>query len=293
MYCPENASVRADHKKLRPYSAERPSRANGVTVKSIAFGRVGEWETLVQDTIDLDSYRVACVDFWEFDLDRVDYAIPLKFWDCDVLRSRYGDWNAKYILPDAGVIALCADKKAFNEAILGSDYGWMIPPIRDGAAPAFPYILKKRDEDSGVETFVVRDLADEAPHAARLGTDEYFCQSYVPGKIEYATHMLILDGHVFYHSTNSYEMADEFLVKGSAMQPIDEVIGADMAPCIIEHLTKMLRMIGFNGACCVDYKIVDGRIRLLEVNPRVGFSLFRDINRFLLAYENALQAQRI
>ena len=99
----------------------------------------------------------------------------------------------------------------------------------------------------------------------------------MPGRTEYATHMLIVDGMVIYHSSNEYEMAQEFSVKGNALAPVSEVIDADVDARIIDELSALLRTIGFNGTCCVDYKIVDGRIRLLEVNPRCGFSLFRDI----------------
>lgn len=261
---------------------------NGVAIKKVAFGRVGDWENLVKGTIDQSAYAVDCVDFGEFDLALFDYAVPLTLQDSVVLRSRYGDRNAKYILPDVKAAALCADKKIFNETILKSVYGWIIPPMFHEAARVYPYILKKRAQLSGVETFVVRNATDEASHAGRLGSYEYFCQSYVPGKLEYATHMLLVDGRVVYHSTNAYEMAGDFMVKGNAMKPIRELIGIDIHLGLIEGFGNLLRMIGFNGICCIDYKVFDGRVRLLEVNPRVGFSLFRDINRFLSAYQKAL-----
>jgi hypothetical protein len=261
---------------------------SGVAVKRVAFGRVGNWENLVQETIDHSAYTAVCVDFGEFDLALFDYAVPLTLQDAVTLRSRYGQRNAKYMLPGIKATALCADKKIFNEKILKSVYGWIIPPMFQTAARVYPYVLKKRVQLSGLDTFVIRSAADEASHAGRLGSHEYFCQSYVPGKLEYATHMLLVDGRVAYHSTNAYEMAGDFAIKGNEMKPVREVIGIDAHPDLIDGFGNLLRMIGFNGICCIDYKIFDGRVRLLEVNPRVGFSLFRDINRFLDAYRNAL-----
>jgi hypothetical protein len=260
-------------------------------VKKITFGRFGDWENLVRGTIDNNSYAFGCVNFSDFDLRLTDYAVPITLWDSVVLRNRYGDRSEKYLIPDARVIELCADKKIFNETILASDFAWMIPPIYRTAARVFPYVLKKRDELSGKEIFVVRDVADEEPHAARLSSDAYFCQAYMPGRLEYTTHMLITDGTVIYHSSNEYEMAEEFSVKGSNLAPIREIIGVDVGTSIINALAGLLRAIGFNGTCCVDYKIIDGRIRLLEVNPRCGFSLFRDINRYLQAYVGALRPE--
>jgi carbamoylphosphate synthase large subunit len=35
----------------------------------------------------------------------------------------------------------------------------------------------------------------------------------------------------------------------------------------------MLRSINFDGLCCINYKIVDGRPFIFEINPRFGASL--------------------
>jgi predicted ATP-grasp superfamily ATP-dependent carboligase len=260
--------------------------------KKIAFGRNGAWESLVAGSIDTDSYAFSCIDFDKFDLRAADYAVPLQVHDAIALRRQYGEEHEKYIIPDAQITALCADKLDFNKAILASDFARMIPPIYDTAKRDFPYILKKRNGASGEGLFIVRNEEDERCCADYLGQEEFFCQAYVPGEIEYTTHMLLVDGDVLYHSTNKYIMSDEFLVKGSAHQPAREMLGTEMEGRVIGELTSLLLSIGFNGTCCLDYKIMDGGIQLMEVNPRVGFSLFRDINRYLEAYIGALEAGR-
>ncbi len=259
-------------------------------MKKIAFGRCSNWEDLVRSTIDPNEYSFECVDFDNFDLSQADYAVPVDLVDAARLRNRYGGRSEKYLIPDARVLELCADKKVFNETILASDFARMIPPIYQTEHRVFPYVLKKRNELSGQKTFVIRHLADERPHIAHLNSDEYFCQAYVSGRVEYATHMLIVGGTVLYHSTNRYEMAEEFSVKGTHLAPARAEPGIDIDHSIIDALRRLLKTIGFNGTCCADYKIVDGRIQLLEINPRIGFSLFRDINRYLRAYTEALQA---
>ncbi len=35
----------------------------------------------------------------------------------------------------------------------------------------------------------------------------------------------------------------------------------------------MLNAVGYEGLCCVNYKLQDGRVRFLEINPRFGASL--------------------
>lgn len=250
----------------------------------IAFGRCGDWENLVATTLDPQRYSFRCVDFTTFDLSLADAAVPLTLDEAATLRRRFGNHHPKFILPEPDVAALCADKRHFNEAMLAREFRAMIPPLYGAAERRWPYLLKRRDALSGNEIFVLRNAEDEARHAEKLRDDAYFCQKYVPGRVEYATHMLLTEGELRYHSTNLYEMAEEYSVKGSGLAPLRERIGAAVAPTILDALTALLRAIGFNGTCCVDYKLEDGEIRLLEVNPRCGFSLFRDINAYLEAY---------
>ena len=261
-------------------------------IVTIAFGRNGDWEGLVGRSIDHDLYAFTCVDFDRFDLRTADYAVPLQVHDAIALRRWYGDEHEKYIIPDIPVTDLCADKLNFNKTILAGDFARMIPPIYDTTKRDFPYVLKKRESGAGEGVFVVRNEEDERRYADYLSHDDFFCQVYVPGQIEYATHMLLVDGELLYHSTNKYDMSDEFLVKGSARQPVREMLGTDMAGRLIGEMTELLCSIGFNGTCCLDYKIVEGGIQLMEVNPRVGFSLFRDINRYLGVYIEALEGRQ-
>src|SRR6202012_4053373 len=117
--------------------------------KKIAFGRNGAWGSLVAGSIDREAYAFSCVDFDAFDLRAADYAVPLQVHEAMSLRRQYGEENEKYLIPEAHVTALCADKLDFNQAILASDFAHLIPPIYDAKKRVFPYVLKKRDGGSG------------------------------------------------------------------------------------------------------------------------------------------------
>ena len=257
-------------------------------MKKIAFGRIGEWEDVIPATIDTGAYDFACVDFLDFDLDAVDYAVPLTLKDARDLRGRYGDRHAKYLLPSLKAIWQCDDKKIFYQTAVANGFQHVIPPLYSETERIFPYVLKGREAEAGTQVFVIRNAADEAAFSARMSDDAYFCQAYVPGHVEYALHLLLVDGRMLYRSTNVYEMPGEYAVKGLALGPVDAIYGAETDPEVLNTLVKFLRSIDFNGVCCMDYKMVDGRLQILEVNPRVGFTLYRDINRFLPAYEQAL-----
>lgn len=258
---------------------------------SVAFGVLGNWKSLAQSVVDPAAYDIDCVNFERFDLTKTDIAVPLTLADAAVLRDRHRAQRHKFLVPSAAVTALCHDKKMLNETLLGSRFAHLIPPIQETATRTRPYVLKRRDALSGQDIFIIGTPEEEAMHEDRLRSDRYFCQAYVDGSIEYATHMLIADGALRYHFTNQYRMAPH-AVKGDQGQPLGETFGIAMAPRVLDEFTEVLRLIGFEGACCIDYKIEAGQIRLLEINPRCGFSLFRDINRFLQAYSAALGAGR-
>lgn len=256
--------------------------------RRIAFGRCGNWENLVAQVLDPGLFSFRCVDLMSFDLGEADAVLPLTLAEAGTLRRRFGDRHPKFLLPDPEVEALCADKQRFNQAMLASAHAAMIPPLYTDPQRRYPYVLKRRCDSAGNGVFVLRDAADATLHADKLQDAAYFAQEYVPGTVEYATHMFLTDGKLRYHSSNRYEMAEEHSVKGSRMRPARERIGVPLESDILGQLVELLRAIGLNGICCVDYKLAGGRIRLLEVNPRCSFSLFRDINAFLDAYFAAL-----
>src|ERR1700744_1592890 len=205
--------------------------------KKIAFGRNGAWGSLVAGSIDREAYAFSCVDFDAFDLRAADYAVPLQVHEAMSLRRQYGEEHEKYLIPEAHITALCADKLDFNKAILASAFARMIPPISDPTKPNFPDVVKNRHGASGAGIFVVQDEQDERRYADHASREGCFCQAYVPGQIEYATHILLVESEVLYHSTNKYVMPDEFLVKGSAHQPAQEMLGTAMEGRVIGELT--------------------------------------------------------
>lgn len=258
--------------------------------RSVAFGFKADLNPLIESVIDRDAFTICFVDFETAALSQFDLIVPLTLRDIRMLRQHHAAQSHKFLIPSGAVTALCHDKKALNDRLLGSGFAQLIPPVQETAARTLPYVLKKKGALSGHEIFVVRTPAEDALLAERLASDQYFCQTYVDSCIEYATHMLIAEGEVRYHSTNQYWMAPH-AVKGNDAKPIREIVGLEIESGIIAELTGVARSIGFEGPCCMDYKLQAGQIRLMEINPRFGFSLFRDINRFLDAYAAALTAR--
>lgn len=255
--------------------------------RTVAFGLKTDLQPYLEAAVDPAAFDIAFLDFETAPLDGAEIVVPLTLQDILMLHRSHPAERHRYLAPSPAVMALCHDKKALNERLLDSPFASLIPPLQAPGLRQLPYVLKKREATSGEQTFILRTAEDEARHAGHLGSEQYFCQSYVEGPIEYASHMLFAGGRLVYHSTNQYWMRPHD-VKGNGARPVREIIGFAMAEPVIAALAEVVSGLGFEGLCCVDYKVQEGRVRLLEINPRFGFSLFRDINRLLVAYAEAL-----
>ena len=107
-------------------------------------------------------------------------------------------------------------------------------------------------------------------------------QEYIPGRFEYATHALFLRNRMVRSLTLRYDMARDGAIKGREW-PVQQRLARYAHTAAF---TAMLRALGFEGLCCIDYKLRDGRPLVMEVNPRIGnslcpyfFSFLRDLPR--------------
>jgi len=255
--------------------------------KTVAFGFKADLQPHIEAAIDPAAFDIAFLDFETAGLGDAEIVVPLTLRDIRMLHRHHAAERHRYLAPSPAIMALCHDKKALNERLLDSRFASLIPPLQEPGQRRLPYVLKKREATSGQESFIISTRAAEEAQAERLASDAYFCQAYVEGPIEYASHMLFAGGRLVYHATNQYWMPPH-AVKGTGAPPVREMIGFAMDAPVIAALAEVVGALGFEGVCCVDYKIQEGRIRLLEINPRFGFSLFRDINGFLRAYAGAL-----
>ncbi|GAB0117205.1 ATP-grasp domain-containing protein [Acidisoma sp. 7E03] len=255
--------------------------------RTVAFGVKKDLQPYIEAAVDRAAFEIAFLDFETARLDGAEIVVPLTLRDIRMLHRHHAAARHRYLAPGPAVMALCHDKKALNERLLDSPFATLIPPLQAPGQRHLPYVLKKREAASGEQSFILRTTEDEGRHADHLGSDQYFCQGYVESPIEYASHMLFADGRLVYHATNQYWMRPH-AVKGTGTPPVREITGIAMDEAVIAALAEVVRWLGFEGLCCVDYKIQEGRVWLLEINPRFGFSLFRDINRMLAAYAAAL-----
>ena len=198
-----------------------------------------------------------------------DLVVPLTLEDLDRLRGFGGLLaHGPLPLPDPDCVDLCNDKLAFNRAMIAAGFADCVPRIAD--ALPFPYVLKKRIDAWGDNTHVVAGVDDERRLGARLHDADYFRQAFVPGQREYAAHLLVLGGRIAAALTIEYGFTHDLHKKCREQPPHYRRLRRSTH---LPLFRGMLAAIGYEGLCCVNYKLEGGRVRLLEINPRFGASL--------------------
>jgi predicted ATP-grasp superfamily ATP-dependent carboligase len=200
---------------------------------------------------------------------RYDVVVPLSLSALEEARRHSPLKKNALPLPAAESVLLCDDKYEFNRTLVNAGFGRHIPEMAEGRALKPPYILKKRIGIWGKDCFIIRNRSDEAEQLDRITDPQYFCQEFIAGDTEFATHILFVDGRIVKALNIKYEFASDAPIKGQDAAHL-------MVICRCPYLNlfaRVLRTIRFEGLCCVNYKVVKGQPFLLEINPRFGGSV--------------------
>lgn len=171
-------------------------------------------------------------------------------------------------LPTRAAIELCDDKAALNEHLRAHGFARHVPA--DVAAGShYPYMLKRCRDAFARHAYRIAGPEDEAAHTDAVASPDYLRQEWIDGDTEFSAHLLFWGGRIQRALTVSF-----------LMQPGGAVRGRDRIllhrRCSDRHLglfADMLRSVGFEGLCCVNYKERTGTPLVLEINPRCGFTL--------------------
>jgi hypothetical protein len=255
-------------------------------VHHVLFGSRFDWQDRIRAQVDPARYSVAFHDFDGVGLDDYDCVIPLHFRDYAALRRRPAA-HRRYLLPSADTVSLCNNKLRLNRFLIEAGFQDVVPTLYANAAEACPpYVLKKEEDEAGCHTFVVHDPVDDAAYAARMRDERFFRQQAIPGDTEWAAHFLAVDGDILFTTHVRYRTTAPLSVHGVRSPPADMASLPDLR--LHERLAQIIRLLRYTGTGCADYKIVDGAPKLFEINPRLGWSLNADINRYLDCHMRAI-----
>lgn len=238
--------------------------------KRILFSEKPEWADDIKIGFRRLPHQVEFGSITEDSFEQYDLVVPLTL---DALeKAQRCSPQAKddaLPLPTPESVRLCNDKFSFNQKLIDAGFGRYIPKMTLGRALTPPYILKKRTGVWGVDCFIIRNRDDEAAQVDHIADPEYFCQKLIPGRTEFATHILFVNGRIAKALNIKYEFATGTPIKGQ-----DGELFKVVHRCpYLDLFAQILRTIQFEGLCCVNYKVARRQLFLLEINPRFGGSL--------------------
>ena len=138
-----------------------------------------------------------------------------------------------------------------------------------GTQSVYPYILKKRIDAWGKNTFIITNAYIEQEFAHLLRDPDYFTQELIPGQCEYATHIVFKENKIACSINIEHAFSSNTPIKGK-----DQRIYSKICHCpFLDLFSSILMLIGFEGLCCINYKVNRNIPHILEINPRFGGSL--------------------
>jgi hypothetical protein len=270
---------------------ERP-RATAASPRalSILFSQHYGWEQATRKGFAGLAHKLHFAPLAQADLSRFDLIVPLSLADALFLRSQPEHIRAHAVpLPDEACSALCHDKPRLNDVLIAAGFGAHVPPMGADVAP--PFVVKPAHGENSDHCLMVPDYAAILRLGNTLDQPGLFRQAAVRGNVEYATHFVIKDGRLERELSVAYHHDAPLYIKDTASPSgCVRVLGRCPDP---QTLTAMLRAINYNGMGCANFKMADGRLQLLEINPRIGGSLMEYFATFLRSLPQAQRSRRV
>jgi ATP-grasp domain-containing protein len=245
--------------------------------KKILFSREQDLEKHIKDGFYDSPHEIAFEDFPPpRNFKNYDLIVPLTLPDLKYLNEvRELIIDNPIAIPSMECILLCDDKYLLNRSLAANGFGHFLP--KEGGMLTYPYILKKRIDLSGKNSHLISDKQQEQVFSDLSTHPEYFSQDFIKGSYEYATHILFKNQRIVHSMNIEYKFNTETPIKGK-----DKSIYTMICHCpYLDVFAAMLTSIGFNGLCCINYKVCDNHLFLLEINPRFGGSLGRYFFSFI------------
>lgn len=246
----------------------------------VLFGNHSTQMPAIARYLDHQRFEASFAPFDAVDLSRFDLVVPLRVDQIESARPAIA--MARAVLPTPDLVALCDDKLALNRWLIAHGFSGTVPEMFDAPPTAFPYIVKTRQGDFGIGCRMIRGPGEDDGAVSA----DIFRQRAVEGPLEYVLHILRVDGRIRFHVAYRYDMGQPLGVRGQADRPAT-ITPADPGSAF-DVCAAILHAMAYEGTCCFNYKLEEGVLRILEINPRFGGSLVGVVTDYVAAHLDAL-----
>lgn len=234
----------------------------------ILFSSFPGWEEDIRNGFRFTKHEIAFGQFFPENIGNYDLIVPLTLSDLKYLNTVHHLISDNPIpIPSLESVLLCENKYLLNKTLIAHGFGDFIPPM--GGSLGYPYVLKKKVDECSNSVHIILDAQQEKKFSHLLTYPDYFCQKFIIGCDEYATHIIIKNKKIVCSLNVKYVFANETPIKMKSKTIFKQIVYCPY----LELFTNILRTIGFEGLCCFNYKVTESRPYIIEINPRFGGSL--------------------
>lgn len=220
---------------------------------------------------------VICQNYNEQQFKNAKYVIPLFEHNIIILKNN----GIKSNIPDADTVNTFKSKIKFHQYCINNNLKSLVPKT-------FSNLDDIKNDQTINKIIIKKDVSGWGVGCEIIDKNEikqeYFngnnIQEYLPGKIEYVSHIIAKNGKIVLCITYETITNEEYYIKNSNYKCV-KINSIKLNKSYINQLENFLIPCAYNGICCFDYKIVDNQIKVFEINPRIGGSLLGNIKDFL------------
>jgi carbamoylphosphate synthase large subunit len=242
----------------------------------ILFSDKKDWKNNIETGFQTTRHTLSFGELSPENIMDCDLVVPLTISDLKYLNEvRHLVADNMIPIPGLDAILLCDDKYLFNQALIANGFGDYVPQM--AGALSYPYILKRRTDEWGANSHIIFNVQEATAFSDALTDPDYFTQEFIFGLQEYATHILVKGREIATSLNIRYTFNTETPIKGK-----DSPVFTELCTCAyLDLFSSVLSSINFEGLCCINYKVYNGRPYIFEINPRFGGSLCPFFSRFI------------
>ena len=196
---------------------------------------------------------------------------------------RFCDASHPGFFPNPAAMEILADKLLFSRYMEESAPDHAPVSYTDPGAVSYPCVVKCNRQSAGKGTEIVHNAEelDDFMTDRRWRPSPKLLQGLIPGQREWVTHAICRPGEVLWYASYEYELPAEEMVRRPDQG--GWITCRETPPEVLAFMRKLSADLGYEGPLNMDFKLLNGRLYVFEVNPRFGGSLMLPQHVMVLA----------
>lgn len=143
----------------------------------------------------------------------------------------------------------------------------------------YPAVIKSPIGAGGSSVRLVKNITElkNFVSSQELNLADLVIQEFIPGVDEYVAHFVSKNGEVLYEKYYSFKLQQSTSIRTAETTQRSSMIELSKNYSQIFH--SILKAIQYSGPINIDFKIQNAKIRIFEMNPRLGGSLMVEQNQ--------------